>query len=112
MIPPQGSTTAQGHELQLGTNVVGHHLLVKYLEPILKKTASAAPSGSVRVVWVSSSAALLAPKPPINFENVDYKKKDEAAWTKYNRSKAANVIQANELGRRLRDSGIVTLVSQ
>lgn len=110
MIPPQGSTTSQGLELQLGTNNVGHFLFTKYLEPILKQTARTTPSGNVRVIWVSSSAAVLAPKPAINFDNINYNKKDEADWIKYSRSKAGNVVQANELSRRLKDAGVLSLV--
>lgn len=112
MIPPQGSTTTQGFELQLGTNNVGHFLFLKYLEPILKKTASSAPEGTVRVIWVSSSLAVVAPKPAIDFDNIDYKKKDESSWTKYGRSKAGNAIQAIELSRRLKNDGVISLVCQ
>ena len=111
MIPPQGSTTAQGWELQLGTNNLGHYLFYKYMEPVLKKTAATAPAGSVRAVWVSSGMALMAPKPAIDFDNINYNKKDETAWTKYSRSKGGNVLQAIETSRGLKDSGVVSLVS-
>lgn len=110
MIPPQGSKTAQGYELQLGTNNLGHFLFVKYLHDILKKTAVMAPKNSVRIIWVSSSAAMLAPKPPINFENMDYHK-DEGAMTKYCRSKAGNVIHCAEFAKRTAGDGILNLVS-
>ena len=112
MVPSQGSTTAQGHELQIGVNNIAHFLFLKYLEPILKVTASTAPACSVRIVWVSSGAALMAPKPAIDFDNINYTKKDEAAWTKYTRSKAGNVLQAIELSRRLKDNGVICLVRQ
>jgi len=110
MAPPQGSKTAQGYELQLGTNNIGHFLFTKLLHPVLAETAKTAPSNSVRVVWVSSTAAELAPNPPIVFENIDYKKKDEGAWMKYNRSKAGNVIHGAEFARRAKDEGIVSVV--
>ncbi|MCJ1326300.1 hypothetical protein MMC10_002964 [Thelotrema lepadinum] len=109
MAPPQGSTTAQGHELQIGVNNIAHFLFLKYLEPVLKKTASTAPAGSVRVVWVSSGVVLMAPKPAIDFDNINYAKKDESAWTKYTRSKAGNILQAIESSRRLKDSGVICL---
>ena len=98
MTPPKGSKTAQGHELQFGTNSLAHFLVVEHLKPLLSRTAAAAPTNSVRVVWVSSSVAqMMAPKPAINFENMDYKK-DEMAFVKYGRSKAGNILQATEFG--------------
>ena len=111
MVPPAGSRTAQGYELQLGTNNVAHFLLVRYLHPALREAAKGAPRASVRVVWVSSSAAdSLAPKPPIDFDNMDYHKK-EGPWTMYGRSKAGNVLHGVEFARRVEDEGIVSVVS-
>lgn len=110
MAPPQGSKTAQGYELQLGTNNLGHFLFTKLLHPILAKTAASAPPNSVRVVWVSSSAAQFAPNPPIDLENIDYKKKDESAWSKYARSKAGNVVHGAEFARRTKGEGMISVV--
>ena len=109
MIPPWGSRTAQGYELQLGTNNLGHFLLARYLHLVLRKTAKTAPKDSVRVVWVSSGAALLAPSPPIDFDNMDFHK-EETAWTIYGRSKAGNVLHANEFARRFKGDGIISVV--
>ncbi|KAI0199344.1 short-chain dehydrogenase [Astrocystis sublimbata] len=102
MVPPAGSVTAQGWELQLGTNVLGTFLLSRCLNPVLAATAKsgAAESNSVRVVWVSSAAAEDAPKPAIDFENMDYKRHDESQWQKYARSKAGNILHACEAARR------------
>ncbi|KEY69194.1 hypothetical protein S7711_01653 [Stachybotrys chartarum IBT 7711] len=108
MTPPQGSKTVQGYELQQGTNVLGHFLFVHFLTPILKETAKTAPKNSVRVVWVSSLSTDFAPKPPIDFSNMDYHV-DEAAGMKYNRSKVGNVLNAVEFDRRTREDGIVSL---
>jgi NAD(P)-dependent dehydrogenase (short-subunit alcohol dehydrogenase family) len=110
MVPPQGSKTAQGYELQLGTNNIGHFLFTKLLHPILRQTAQTAPADSVRVVWVSSSAVDIAPSPLIDFANMDYHH-DELAWTKYARSKAGTVLQAAEFARQTKDEGIVSVVS-
>lgn len=109
-MPPQGSKTKQGYELQLGTNNLGHFLFVKYLHDILKKTAVTAPKGSVRVIWVSSSAILMAPSPPIDFDNMDYHK-DESAMKKYSRSKAGNVLHCAEYANRTAGDGVLSLVS-
>lgn len=91
MVPPQGSTTVQGHELQLGINNLGHQLFTQLLTPLLERTSQTAPNDSVRVIWVSSSAADGAPRPAIDFSNMDYHK-EEGIWSKYSRSKAGNVI--------------------
>jgi NAD(P)-dependent dehydrogenase (short-subunit alcohol dehydrogenase family) len=111
MIPPQGSTTKQGYELQLGTNNVGPTLLTKLLYPALKNAAAdpQTPKDSVRVVWVSSGVAPRAPTPAIQFDNMNYHN-DEGAWSKYGRSKAGNVLQAAALARRGKDDGIVSVV--
>ncbi len=110
MVPPQGSKTTQGYELQLGTNNVAPFLFTKLLTPILVKTAKSAPAASVRVVWVSSSAAELSPKNGIDMDNLDYKK-DAMAWTKYAVSKAGNYYHATEFAKQHKADGIISVVS-
>lgn len=114
MVPPQGSTTAQGYELQLGVNNLGHFLLTSLLRPVLERTAKEATAtapGSVRVVWVSSSAADAAPQPAVDFDNMDYHR-EEGVWQKYSRSKAGSQLHASELARRVAGSGIISVVSR
>ncbi|KAI8952385.1 short-chain dehydrogenase [Xylaria longipes] len=109
MFPPHGSKTAQGHELQLGTNCLGPFLFTQLLTPILISTAKMAARGSVRVVWTSSSAAEhLNPKGGIDFDNLDYKRDAFYAW-KYGISKVGNYYHATEYARRHRDDGIVSV---
>ncbi|KAJ0128709.1 Transposon Tf2-1 polyprotein [Fusarium oxysporum f. sp. albedinis] len=84
MIPPEGSKTKQGYELQY------------------------APKNSVRVVWVASSAADAAPNPAVDLTNMDYHR-EEGAWMKYSRSKAASVIHSAEFARRTKGTGIISL---
>lgn len=114
MTPSEGSVTKQGYELQLGTNVLGHFLLTELLRPALVKAAAAAWSrgeqGSVRVVIVASAAADEAPKPPIEFDNMDYHR-DESSMVKYRRSKAGTALHAVEFARRCEREGIVCVVS-
>lgn len=117
MVPPQGSKTTQGYDLQLGTNCVGPFLFTKLLTPVLKKTAKTAPKNSVRVVWVSSSAAeSLSPKNGLDVENLDYSKDDGIFMNKlggkYGVSKAGNYYHSTELARRHRDDGIISVVSR
>jgi retinol dehydrogenase-12 len=110
MVPPQGSKTKQGYELQLGTNNVAPFLFTKLLIPILQSTAKTAAPGSVRVVWVSSSAAeSFAPKGIIDFNNLDYKV-DKAAFTKYGISKGGNILHATQFAKRYGGDGIISVV--
>lgn len=109
MLPASGTKTVQGYELQQGTNSLGHFLFAKLLTPTLISSAAKAPKNSVRIVWVSSSAADLAPVPAIDFENMDFKT-DENRFFKYARSKAGNAIQACEFARRYPESGVLSLV--
>ena len=110
MIPPQGSVTAQGYEMQLGTNNVATFLFTKLLHPILAKTASTALADSVRVVWVSSSAAeLSSPKGGVDMNNLDYKV-DKMSWAKYGVSKAGNVLHGGEFAKRAKGEGIISVV--
>lgn len=97
----------------MGTNCLGHHLFTALLHPMLKRTAKTAPANNVRVVWVSSNAAsLFSPKGGVELGNMDYSKPDRAAWPKYGASKAGNVFQGSEAGRRWGSEGIVSVVSQ
>lgn len=110
MIPPAGSKTKQSHELQYGVNNLSHFLLTHLLRPALETAAKSAPKDTVRVVWVSSSAADAAPNPAVDLENMDYHR-EEGAWMKYSRSKAASVIHSTEFARKSEGTGILSLVS-
>lgn len=110
MVPPEGSRTKQGYELQYGVNNLAHFLLTNLLRPALETAAKTAPKCSVRVIWVSSSAADAAPNPAVDLTNMDYHR-EEGAWTKYSRSKAASVFHSAEFARRTKDTGIISLVS-
>ena len=110
MVPPGHEKTAQGYELQIGINNLGHFLFTHLLTPLLVKSAQVAPPNTVRVIWVSSSAADAAPHPAINFSNMDYHI-EEGIWDKYSRSKAGCVIHSAEFARRFPESGIISLVS-
>lgn len=109
MIPPQGSTTAQGYEMQLGTNNVGPFLFTKLLQPALVAAARTAPPASVRIVWVSSSAVRrFAPTGGVELANLDYAS-ERSAWQKYGTSKAGNIFHATEYARRFGDTGVLSI---
>lgn len=111
MIPPQGSKTKQNYEAQLGTNCLSPFLFTKLLTPLLVETAKTAPRGSVRVVWLGSSAAeMMSPKGGgVDMTNLDYKD-DKSAWYKYGVSKAGNVLYSKELAKRHQADGVLSVV--
>jgi len=93
----QPGITEAGHEIQFGTNHVGHFLFTKLLLPTLIKTASE-PNSDVRVVTLSSFASGGAPK----FETwlSAEKLNGSNTFARYSASKAANILFAAELARR------------
>ncbi len=99
--PERGSQTAQGFELQLGVNCIGTFALTKLLTPALTEAAQSAPRGSVRVVWVSSSAAEAIPPENYveNLASIDTK----SAFEQYSISKLGNYFHATEFAARNRD---------
>jgi len=111
MTPPQGSKTKQGYELQLGTNCVAPQLFTRLLTPILVETAKISTPGSIRVVWVASSAAArFSPENGVDMNNLDYKQ-DQKIWHKYGVSKAGNILQAKAYASRVRVDGVVSVVT-
>ena len=72
MFPPPAQLTAQKYDATVGVNVVGHHLFLRLLYPLLasphpnSQAASASASshmhpGPARIIWVSSCANYLVP---------------------------------------------------
>jgi NAD(P)-dependent dehydrogenase (short-subunit alcohol dehydrogenase family) len=94
MTPPVRNTTADGFELQLGTNHLGHMALVGRLLPLLS-------SSRARVTTMSSAAA--------RFGRLDWDDlNSERAYSPvraYNLSKLAQLMFALELDRRSRAQG-------
>jgi NAD(P)-dependent dehydrogenase (short-subunit alcohol dehydrogenase family) len=91
MVPPYGKT-ADGFELQLGTNHLGHFALTGLLLDRLLGTAGA------RVVTISSTAHKMG---RIDFEDLQ-RERSYNRWRAYGQSKLANLLFALELDRRLR----------
>ncbi|PIL29562.1 hypothetical protein GSI_08198 [Ganoderma sinense ZZ0214-1] len=62
MFPPPEQLTAQKYDATVGVNVVGHHLFLRLLYPLLLSRPSSGTSpGPARIVWVSSCANYLVP---------------------------------------------------
>ena len=88
--------TAQGHEMQFGTNHLGHFALTGRLLPHL--LAAPAP----RVVTVSSQAHRTG---RIRWDDPDWSTGRYAKWLAYGQSKLANLLFTLELHRRATDAG-------
>ena len=112
MVPPKGSKTAQGYELQMGTNCLGSFLFTKLLTPALKSTAASSPSNSVRVCWAGSlTIDVGSPKGGITMDESGAPVISSSQHTNYAMSKTGNYFFASEFGRRNAKDGIVSVVS-
>jgi NAD(P)-dependent dehydrogenase (short-subunit alcohol dehydrogenase family) len=94
MAPPR-RRTADGFELQFGTNHLGHFLLTTLLLPSMEGREDA------RVVTLSSTAHKMG---RIAFDNLNGDR-HYFRWRAYGQSKLANLLFALELDRRLRREG-------
>jgi NAD(P)-dependent dehydrogenase (short-subunit alcohol dehydrogenase family) len=88
-------TTADGFEMQLGTNHLGHMALTLRLLPALLRTAR--ESRTTRVVTVSSGAHRFG---RIDLDDLMGEKRYQP-WRAYGQSKLANLLFTAELQRRL-----------
>jgi NAD(P)-dependent dehydrogenase (short-subunit alcohol dehydrogenase family) len=89
MTPPQRQTTADGHELQFGTNHLGHFALVTQLLPLLR-------AGHARV---TSQISIAANQGAINWDDLNWERSYDGMKA-YSQSKIALGLFALELDRR------------
>jgi NAD(P)-dependent dehydrogenase (short-subunit alcohol dehydrogenase family) len=108
MAPPVEQLTADGYDLQFGTNALGHFYFTKLLLPALISTAKASPDGHVRVVTVSSLGHIFG-KLNFNAFKDGPARKAMGSDNLYTQSKVANVVVATELARRYGDQGIISV---
>ncbi|MCJ1378593.1 hypothetical protein MMC17_001692 [Xylographa soralifera] len=97
-LPPLGSISKQGHELQLATNCLGPFLFTQLLLPSLQAATQTAPKGSVRVVWTSSQTVDLS-APTGGFVMADITSPPADKTKNYVASKTGNWFLASELAR-------------
>lgn len=95
MAPPERRTTADGFELQFGTNYLGHFALTGRLLPTLRA------AGRPRVVTVSSGAHHVG---RLNFEDLQGEG-SYRPFSAYAQSKLADLMFALELQRRSEAAG-------
>lgn len=95
MAPPTRGESADGYEMQLATNYLGHFALTGLLLPLLQK------SDEARVVSLSSIAAA---RGKLNFEDLQTERQYDPYVT-YAQSKLAVLTWALELQRRSDEAG-------
>lgn len=96
MAPPL-LRTAEGFELQMGTNHLGHFLLTNLITPAV---VAAAPA---RVINLSSRGHL---RSDIRWDDPHWRTTEYDKWEGYGQSKTANILFSVELDHRLRDQGV------
>ncbi|MEE1878035.1 SDR family NAD(P)-dependent oxidoreductase [Altererythrobacter litoralis] len=89
--------TADGFELQFGTNHLGHFVLTKYLLPLVEE------GSGKRIVNLSSRAHHMD---QVHFDDPNYASRDYEKWQSYGQSKTANVLFTVALDKRLKGKGI------
>ncbi|CAK5269905.1 unnamed protein product [Mycena citricolor] len=108
MNPPYEMLTAQGYDLQVGTNVLGHFYFTKLLLPILVSTASATGKAARVVNTASLAAELSGGKLELQSFKEGPVRKRLGSQGMYAQSKLGNVVFSNELARLYGDKGIVS----
>ena len=94
---PKRLETADGFELQFGTNVLGHFALTGLLLPALKRAAASSAAAPPRIVTVASIAHKTG---KLRFSDLQFRDRYSMSET-YDQSKLANLLLSFELDRRL-----------
>ncbi|KAJ5134547.1 hypothetical protein N7448_000434 [Penicillium atrosanguineum] len=92
--------TADGYEVQFGTNHLGHALLIRKLLPLLDRTAR--EGRDARIIILSSSGYALHPRGGILFDSLESTQEFwiGGPWQRYGQSKLANLLYAREMAGR------------
>jgi NAD(P)-dependent dehydrogenase (short-subunit alcohol dehydrogenase family) len=94
MTPPERQTTADGFELQFGSNHLGHFALVRHLLPLLR-------AGRARV---TSQISIAANQNAVNWDDLNWERSYNGQRA-YSQSKIAFGLFGLELDRRSRAAG-------
>ncbi|KAF1919293.1 short-chain dehydrogenase [Ampelomyces quisqualis] len=98
MVPPSGSVTKLGYDLQLGSNCLAPFLFTKLLTPVLVETAKGAAKGAVRS------------RVGVDLQNLGYvADASVGVETRNGVSKCGNVLHALEYAERYKGKGIVSV---
>lgn len=96
LIPPERAESAQGHEVQLATHVLGPHLMTEELLPLLRA------AGGASVVWMSSGGMYTS---PLVDDDLEFRSGYNGLRA-YARTKRMQVVLADAWARRLADSDV------
>ena len=94
--------TADGFEMQFGTNHLGHFLLSVLLAPNLVAAAKASGKRS-RLVSLSSIGHR---RSPVHFEDPNYNERPYDKWEAYGQAKTANSVFAVGFDKRFKGQGV------
>ncbi|KAG7664439.1 RDH2 [[Candida] subhashii] len=112
MTPPRHSKTKQGYQLELGTNVIGPHLLQTLLDPILISTSKLNKPNESRIVWIGSTSHFFAPYGGLNWKDPNYENSPNVPLKEmYSQSKALVMMQAIQWPKRHPEASNVVSVS-
>ena len=89
--------TADGFEMQFGTNHLGHFLLTNLLMPLIEKGEAS------RIVNLSSRGHHID---GVHFDDPNYERREYRKWPAYGQSKTANILFSVGLENRLADRGV------
>lgn len=95
MAVPEKRETADGFEMQFGTNHLGHFVLINRIASLIKDGG--------RLVNLASSGHRYS---DVNLDDPNFERTEYAPFGAYGRSKTANVLFAVEFDRRHRDRGV------
>ncbi|KAJ6518864.1 hypothetical protein C8R45DRAFT_949562 [Mycena sanguinolenta] len=106
MMPPMEERTADGYDMQFGTNAIGPFYFTKLLLPALLAGAKSSSDGKARIVNTASAMHLTN---KLDFKIIldDKKRKKAGAQPLYALSKFAVVAFSAELARRYGDQNLV-----
>ncbi|MGB5812861.1 MAG: SDR family oxidoreductase [Polyangiales bacterium] len=104
MNTPEGKT-ADGFEIQIGVNHLGHFLLTELLLGTLENSAPA------RVVIVSSCYhdKAMGREGTIDLDDLHFDNRKYEGWVSYAQSKLANLLHAKQLAKRLEGTGVTAV---
>lgn len=105
---PVDQLTADGFDLQFGTNVIGPWYFTKLLMPALLRGKTSSPDGHARIITTSSSGAFLSTIHWGTFIDTPKRRKLDT-MTLYFQSKLGATIIARELAKRYGDQGIISI---
>lgn len=97
-LPETGAKTKQGYNMQMGTNNIGHHLVMRLLNQVILKQ-----SEDCRIVWVASLAHVLSPRTGVSWNSATKSPMDNEgtiSWLQYAQSKAINIMQSYQWSKQ------------